>query len=266
MTFQTRLPLSEGAASRPMPAAPQTLTIAAGPARLAATLHRPMRPAAAAVVITPEIGVPQRFYQAFAAWVASDRGMACLTFDYRGTGLSATGHPRRSAAMLADWGVSDQQAVLDAAAWLLPGIPLWLIGHGFGGAMLPWHRPRALGRVVTVAAGIVLPQDLPWPRRMLARLAGPRVGSGEAAWPSGLVSAGPLAAPHPAPVCAPMRFVAVADDRTVPVRSVWRAMDAYPEAVKRQRVLHPSAFGLARIGHLGAFLPENAAIWPALLD
>lgn len=63
-----------------------------------------------------------------------------------------------------------------------------------------------------------------------------------------------------------MRIVSVADDVMVPAPAVWRLMALYPEAVKRQLVLRPEAYGLAQIGHLGAFHRRNAVLWPALID
>ena len=43
------------------------------------------RPAHAVAVMAPATGVPQRYYYAFARWLAA-RGYAVLCFDYRGMG------------------------------------------------------------------------------------------------------------------------------------------------------------------------------------
>lgn len=63
-----------------------------------------------------------------------------------------------------------------------------------------------------------------------------------------------------------MRVVAVADDVYVPPAAAWRLMALCPQAKKRQLVLRPGDFGLARIGHLGAFSRANSVVWPALVD
>lgn len=67
-------------------------------------------------------------------------------------------------------------------------------------------------------------------------------------------------------VTAEMRIVAMSDDDWVPIGAVWRVMALHPEAMKRQLVLWPEAFGLRRIGHLGALHRRNAVVWPALVD
>ena len=43
-------------------------------------------------------------------------------------------------------------------------------------------------------------------------------------------------------------------------------MRLYPQETKRQLVLRPADFGLARIGHLGPFQRSNSVVWPALVD
>ena len=43
-----------------------------------------------AVLIVPAMGVPQKYYEPLAAWLAGE-GYAAATFDYRGMGLSRNG-------------------------------------------------------------------------------------------------------------------------------------------------------------------------------
>ena len=54
---------------------------------LAATIHSPEGPPRAVLVLLGALGVPRRFYAAFAGWMAA-RGVAVLSFDYRGCGES----------------------------------------------------------------------------------------------------------------------------------------------------------------------------------
>ncbi len=269
---------------------------ASGKATLTGRLHLPAGRPQAVVVLHGAIGVPQRSYRHFAAWLAAERGMACLTYDYRDFGLSATRSLGLSRATLLDWGVLDQEAALNAAEVLLPDVPLWVIGHSLGGAMLPFHRPREIERAIVVTAGLVHVSDHPWPYRARARqfwhisgplatlaagyMPGKRLGLGSDL-PAGvfwqwrrwclnrgfhLNDAGTLLPPldresHRAPT----RLIAVEDDVMVPAVAVWRLMDLIPEAMKRQKVLRPGDFGLKAIGHFGIFRPENAILWPAVL-
>jgi predicted alpha/beta hydrolase len=280
----------------PHPKANQ-ITIVSHGATLSGRLYMPDRPPRAIVVFHGAVGVPQRRYSYFAAWLAAEREIACLTYDYRDFGASSAGPLNRSKATLTDWGLCDQQAALDAAEHHLPGVPLWVIGHSLGGAMLPFHRPRNIERAVIIAAGLAHVSDHPWPYQALARqfwyLTGPiatllagfmpgkfiRFGSDLPAgvfwqwrrwcttWGFHLGDAGAkLPQPDPKAHTAPTRLIAISDDVMVPAAAVWRLMGLIPDAVKRQQVLRPSDFGLQAIGHLGAFNRENAILWPAIVD
>ncbi len=266
-------------------------------ARLSGTLFLPAGKPLAVMVLHGAVGVPQRSYRHFARWLAAERGIACITYDYRDFGASASDHPRTSRASLTDWGYHDQEAALDAAEARFPGVPLWVLGHSLGGSMLPFHRPRPIERAIVLAAGLVRMSDHPWPYQALARqfwylsgpvatsiagyLPGQRIGFGSDL-PAGvfwqwrrwctnrhfyLGDAGrQLPRLDPNAVTAATRLIAIADDVMVPAQAVWRLMDLMPQAYKRQKVLRASEFGLTRIGHLGAFALANAALWPAIVD
>jgi cephalosporin-C deacetylase-like acetyl esterase len=73
---------------------PQDAAVGMGAVQFAATDGHPLhghwfvpqhRPADAVAVMAPATGVPQRYYHAFARWLAA-RGYAVLCFDYRGMG------------------------------------------------------------------------------------------------------------------------------------------------------------------------------------
>jgi len=66
-------------------------------------------------------------------------------------------------------------------------------------------------------------------------------------------------------VTAKMKFVAVSDDIALPPKVVWRGMRNYPAASKHQLTLRPDAFGLTRIGHIGAFARSNSVLWPEIM-
>ncbi len=275
---------------------PRTIRIEAEGAALSGTLYRPAGRARAAVVIHGATGVPQRFYDAFAEWLAREREVLVLTYDYRDFGASRTGPARASKATMADWGMRDQQAAFDTLARLAPSLPLKVIGHSLGGLLLPFHdNAHGIDGAVLVASGPARHPDHPWPYRaaalafwfghaplataLLGYLPGRALGFG-ADLPKGVywqwrrwcTGRGPYggdvgrALPEPAHrVTAPVRFVAVADDQVIPPEVVWRLMQLYPNAPKAQHVLRPERHGLRKVGHLGAFARANAAAWPALI-
>jgi len=69
----------------------------------------------------------------------------------------------------------------------------------------------------------------------------------------------------PADLTCAMRVVAVGDDVLCPPESVWRLMQAYPRAVKEQRMIVPSDYGLTRLGHLGVLGKSGRACWPDVI-
>ena len=105
-------------------------------ALLAGTLYVGSRPKAA-VVLNSGTGIPQRFYAAFAAWLA-ERGYATLTYDYRGIGGSK---PRRKSlrgfeASMTLWAEQDMTAAIENQKARYPELPLFVVGHSVGGQLL----------------------------------------------------------------------------------------------------------------------------------
>jgi predicted alpha/beta hydrolase len=275
-----------------------SVTFRSDGAVLAGRLVRPRGRPRAAVVIHGATGAPAGFYRAFADWLAAERDLAVLTYDYRDFGASARGPVSRSRARMIDWGMRDQAAALAALGGMVPGVPRWVIGHSLGGMWLGYHRAMpGVARVVTVGSGLVHLSDHPLAFRQLARtfwqgpvpflarrlgyLPGRRLGFGADLplgvyedWRRWCLTPGSflsdvgrvLPLPEPGLVTADMRTVAIADDDWVPPPAVWRLMSLYPEATKRQLVLRPKDFGLAKVGHLGAFHRSNSVVWPALVD
>ena len=102
--------------------------------RLAGTLFPAVAPRGA-VLIAGATAVPHRFYRAFGTWLAS-RGFTVLAFDYRGVGESRAGRPRDETGTLRDWGERDLPAALDLLRDAAPGLPVFVVGHSFGGQAL----------------------------------------------------------------------------------------------------------------------------------
>jgi predicted alpha/beta hydrolase len=265
---------------------------------LAGRIVRPKGRVRAAVVLHGATGVPAGFYRAFAEWLASERDLAVLTYDYRDFGASAVGPVAKAKATMIDWGLRDQAAALRALGGLVPGVPRWVIGHSLGGLWLGFHPEMAgVEKVVTVGSGLIHVSDHPFGYKLKARAfwhgpvpfmarrlgyaPGQRLGFGPDLplgvyedWRRWCLTRGfhlsdvgqRLPAPDFRLVTADMRIVSVADDVMVPAPAVWRLMALYPEATKKQLVLRPADHGLPQIGHLGAFHRKNATLWPALVD
>jgi predicted alpha/beta hydrolase len=245
------------------------------------------------VLINNATGVPARFYASFARWIAQSQHRAVLIWDYRDFG--ASGHAKGSRATMLDWGIEDATAV---RMWLkkqYAELPLWLIGHSLGGLTLPFQPELdKIARVTTVASGPVHLSDHPLLHRlaigsvwyghgalftaMLGHFPGRHLGLGTdipgpafwqwRRWSSrrGSVLADPSAPPlvgHQ--LQAPVTMVAFSDDALVPPPAVWRLADWLPQAEITRRLIVPRDYGLAKIGHVGAFSPKNKSLWPELI-
>jgi predicted alpha/beta hydrolase len=84
-------------------------------------------------------GVPQGFYRRFAQF-ASSQGYAVMTLDYRGIGQSRPASLKGFRMDYLDWGRQDLAAAVDAMSE--PGLPLYVVGHSYGGhafGLLPNH-------------------------------------------------------------------------------------------------------------------------------
>ena len=275
----------------------KAIAIEAEGAILSGRLFAPDGPPRAAVLLSGATGVAQRYYRDFARWLVERHGTAVLTYDYRDFGASATGPMRASRATMTDWAVRDPQAARDRLAALYADAPLWVIGHSLGALALPLQRRlEGIARIVAVASGPVHLSDHPWryrpiatafwygPHRLatsiLGYLPGRRLGFG-ADLPSGVYRqwrrwctsrdfyvrelGTTLPTPAAVPPSCPLHLVAVADDPMIPPHAMWRLSAAYPETAQSRTVLRPAAYGLPRIGHLGAFHRNARACWGDLI-
>lgn len=275
----------------------QEIAFRSGEYILKGQLFHPVTTPRAVAVVNGATGVPARFYRAFALWLAEEKGLACLIYDYRDFGASADRPLRESDATMADWGVLDQQAARDYAKVKFPGTPLWVIGHSLGGFCLPFQQDLGqIARVITVASGLVHVRDHPWPYQALARFFwfGPvplftrlmgympgkalRVGTDI---PSGVYwqwrrwctrrdffsqdFGGDLPFPDWVGVTAPMKFVAISDDDLAPPKTIWKTMRCYPAARKTQITVTPSDAGVEKLGHLNVFTERARAAWDMIV-
>ncbi len=267
-----------------------------GPANLSARLYLPVSEPQVAVVIHSATGVPRDYYQHFAQWLAAERGMACLTYDYRDVGYSLTGHPKESPVDMSYWALVDMPAARAEMRRRFPDAQHWSIGHSIGGMMGPVQPDiDQIDRMICVCSGLVTLTDHPWPYQALAwlfwygfapvvvktqgYLPGKAVGFGadlppQVYWQWRKWCTGPqnyvpqigdtLPAARWAQSDTPVDLFSFEDDQMVPPEAVWRLADLYgPKA--RRNLLSPKEFGLSKIGHIGAFARRNAAVWPRLI-
>jgi predicted alpha/beta hydrolase len=128
---------------------------------LGATLFLPRGAKRHAVLINSATAVPRKIYRGFAGYLAR-RGCAVLTYDYRGTGdsrqkgLVGYNQPKSLVgfkASMADWAALDVSA---AVAWMrgrYHTLPLFYVGHSFGGQALGLIPDNAeVSRALLIAA------------------------------------------------------------------------------------------------------------------
>jgi predicted alpha/beta hydrolase len=128
---------------------------------LGATLFLPRGAKRHAVLINSGTALPRKIYQGFAGYLAR-RGCAVLTYDYRGIGgsrqkaLVGYNQPKSLVgfrATMADWAALDVTA---AVAWMREryhNLPLNYVGHSFGGQALGLLANNAeVSRALLIAA------------------------------------------------------------------------------------------------------------------
>ncbi|SEL52652.1 Predicted alpha/beta hydrolase [Roseateles sp. YR242] len=129
-----------------------TLTAADG-YRLSAKCFPAQGAARGRLIVAGATAVPQGFYRRFAAFAAA-RGYETLTFDYRGLGGSRPAHLKGFRMDLLDWGRLDLAAAV--AHMAQPDLPLYIVGHSYGGhalGVLPNHDKVAGVYVFGTGAG-----------------------------------------------------------------------------------------------------------------
>ena len=263
--------------------------------KLAAYRFDPEGPARGNVIIAAAMAVPQSFYAAFAGYLAT-RGYSAWTFDYRGIGESLTGSLRAVKADLSDWLTKDYDALLREIGENSP-LPLFVVGHSFGGQVAPLlpSRERLAGLVnIAVGSGSMrhitprVRRSAPLMWHLLAPLLCPVFGYFPGArlgvigdLPSGamfqwrrwcltpdyLLSGEPGAREAYASAAYPVLALTFADDELLLEDGSRLLHGAYLQRPGDYRVLEAAHHGLPRIGHFGFFKPQSeAALWPLVTD
>lgn len=279
--------------SVPSPSAPttQTLKIVTRDERVLAATYYPATDSGVAVLISGATGVPRRYYDIFARHLAG-RGLAVLTYDYRGIGDShaATG-------TIEDWGRHDLAAAIEQLARLHGADRLALVAHSVGGQIL--GLAENIGRVraaVLIAAQSGYWRYWRWPRKarmwlfwwllipvlsmLFRRFPGSWIGTADlpaaiarswARWgrsPHYVCDArgGPLR-PYNDHVTFPIRWLSFSDDRIAPFEAVEALRSYYPHAHQERLHLTPANLGVGIVGHFGYFRKTTpAANWDAVAD
>lgn len=250
------------------------------------------------LVLHPATAVTQDYYAAFATYAAS-RGLAVVTYDYRGTGASRPASLRGYAVTMADWIDGDVPAV---NAWVrarFPDLPQLAVGHSVGGHALgladDTNQFRAAllvachaGATRTVAGWAERQRVrfmMGWLGPLLARLLGympgRRLGLGEDL-PRGVVlqwsrwcaqphyffdDPGMQAARRMARVHIPVRALSFADDPWANPVAVDMLMAGFTGTTVERVHLRPEQVGLPAIGHMGFFRRRHeAALWAPAID
>lgn len=255
---------------------------------LAASLFTPDQPNGLTAQINGATGVPRRYYEAFAAYMAG-RGFTVLTFDYRGIAGSRP-TPGAPAPRMLDWA---QQDCVAAQGWLaqqFPALTPTLVCHSFGGQVLGlMPQGERISAALCIASQhgwwrnwdfrrqprLALVWYLLVPTILALGLTGPARLFGGEALPRGVLADWSRWCRSPHYICdergrplrpfndrirARMRLVSFSDDADfAPRKGVDRLAAYYPQArIERQHVT-PRDWDLPRIGHFGFFRREMPA-------
>jgi len=262
---------------------------------LAATLFEPASASGTVAVLSAGIAIPRGFYGRYATFLAS-RGVAVVTYDYRGIGGSRPPRLRRFAATATDWGAKDLSGLIDWVAVRFPRVTA--IGHSLGGQLIGLAPSNArLAGVLLIGSQSGYWRHWYFPRNFLFWLMwrtalpataaafrmfpGRALGLGEdvpehvmrewSAWcRSPHYNAGPAGAARRdgfARVTAPILAYSFSDDGYAPRRAVDALLASYPNAGSEHRHVAPPDLGVPRLGHFGFFREgPTKALWAETAD
>lgn len=247
----------------------------------------------ACVVLASALGVPRRFYAAFAQGLA-DHGISVLTLDWRGSGESRSGPVRGRQMRMADWGRLDLEAALNYALdQVHPEV--FVLGHSAGGQLLGLAPSASrLRGAVLVAASAPHRRHYParsWPKLLLtwygfAPLLGrldeypaKRLGLGSTPVAGGVVREWARWARSPDYLFSPSFGLPLLgyrsftqpllawgfddDDYATPA-ALEALLQQFPRARQEYQILQVQNHG--PLGHFGLFRPQHQALWGQLGD
>ena len=276
--------------------APQVLTLPTADAYpVQALRYAASAPQRGHLIVAGATGVPQSHYRHFAQF-AAQRGYTTLTLDYRGIGLSKPARLRGFEMNYLDWAQLDLAAAVQAMAD--PNVPLFMVGHSFGGhafGLLPNFAQVA--RFYTFATGAGWHGWMPWLESLKVRFMWSMTAPllvrrhGYLAWSAlGMGEDLPLGVyrswkhwcrfpryffedPQMAHVQAqfdrvqtPMVVANALDDLWALPASRDAFMSGYRNAPWQALDIDPKATGLDQIGHMGYFRRNAQMLWQPVLD
>ena len=255
-------------------------------------------PASGIVLIHPATAVPERLYFAFAQYVAQ-RGLIALTYSYRGIDGSRPPSLRGFKARMRDWADLDVEGVTRWAARHYPSLPLYAVGHSFGGHAIGLcdssNLLRAAVQVASHAGSMRVVTNrrersritllLHWVAPPLARLAGfmpgSRLGFGEdlprdvllewSRWtrlPNYFFDDPTLDAESRfARVRTPILSLGFDDDLWATRVGIDMLVSRFRHAPVTRREISASLSDSRAIGHMGYFRQRSGAfLWPEAVD
>ncbi|MBZ0218684.1 MAG: alpha/beta fold hydrolase [Fimbriimonadaceae bacterium] len=262
---------------------------------LVGTLYEPQMPVAA-VLLSGGAAIPQRFYRHIAQYLAS-RGLAVLTYDYRGIGESAPHDLRGFDAPMMVWGTHDQPAAIDWLDARYPDLTLFHFSHSFGGqAFGMTELSTRFERSVMVASQsgywrrfsfpegyrIYLAMNVLAPITAAVRgyLPGKVSGFGEdMAWSTFkqwaywcrqenyLFDDPDIDTSHYGKFTKPILSIGLNDDKWAPPNAIDALVQNYSNAKIERRQYEPKDVGAETIGHFGFFRPDHKdTMWQKTVD
>ncbi len=255
----------------------------------------PANPCGVTVLVSPAIFVRQRFYYAYARWLAL-QGVHALTYCNRGMGQSLAAETTPWQHELRHWGERDLPAAIAWAKDERPTDRLYVVGHSMGGQIVTLSDAvHQLDGIVTVAATSAYWGNWPRPHRygILAWYGlAPVLGRALPYFPAERVRFGPNVASSLArdwvrwgrnpdylygtafglePKTADYKGRVLAWSFTDDTFGVERAVDAlhqhYSQAKMDRRHVHPRDIGVRYLGHFNWFKKRvGPPLWQQTLD
>ena len=254
--------------------------------QLAATVFVPAGEPRGGVLINSATAVPRKIYRGFATYLA-ERGLAALSFDYRGIGGSRPPSLQGFPARMRDWATLDAAGAIDHARRAWPTLPISVVGHSFGGqavGLAPNNAEITRALLVAAQAGYWRLFTSPENYRVYAvmRLIGPpiahamgyvpgRLGLGEDL-PKGvfLEWSDWIARPHyffDDPTLTALenfpryrgrlRAVGLIDDPWATPAAIDLLLSGFTGTQPEHLQILPRDVGVQKIGHFGFFRPEH---------
>ena len=261
------------------------------------TVWTPATEPTGVVVLHPATATPERFYSSAAEYLTS-RGLAAVTYDYRGTGRS--GDPRRHKHLrMRDWMDTDVPAVAEWTRGRFPGLPMTAVGHSIGGhALVLGYGTEHLDRVAVVSShvadtrtvtprkerlrvALMLHAAGPTLSRALGYMPGKRLGIGEDMPTAAMVEWGRWArhrnyffddpsmdaAARAAAVTQDVLALGASDDPWASPAQVRALTSRLTSARVEHRTFTPEQLGVQRVGHHGLLRRGvGTPVWPDLVD